>query len=271
MEHDIIRKQTLHKHSHSDQFVRAVSTALIIRLFPHKLHFPILKTKTMCAPQTSDPLALSIHCKMNGGDHDHSRLTLSEHSYSSRVVSMGYDDDDDDDDDLCSEDEFSVNPDSIAEEERYSHFCEEETRRKNTLTQRLPFAVTATFLVAQFNMSIINLESQNMPVTATQWMAANCSIIMLLWAAKQYRNTMSQIHVTGAMALHLAEIVTGSTLLLLLLQLRLAALVVMVGGLLYMALATGIASVHLLTLGAHRGTSREKQPKRNSIPKFIIL
>jgi len=197
---------------------------------------------------------------------DHSKLTMSKHSFSSRVVSMGCDDVDDD---LCSVDQFSVNQDSVAEEERNSHF-EEEIRTKNTLMQRLPFAVTAIFLVAQFNMSIIYL-SQNMHITATQWIVANYAIIMLLWAAKQYRKTMSQIHVTGAMALHLAEIVAGSTLILLLLQLRLAALVVMVGGLLYMVLATGIASVHLLTLGAHRGTSRGNQPKRNSIPKFIIL
>ena len=112
---------------------------------------------------------------------------------------------------------------------------------------RPPFAVTAIYLVTQFNVSLYLSESIHL--TVYQWSLMNCAVATFLYTAKQYRKVMSQMQVQSFFSLTLAEIVTAVTMVLLILQLRSAALVVLVGGLIYMALATGIASVYLLTIG----------------------
>ena len=107
--------------------------------------------------------------------------------------------------------------------------------------------MTAIYLVTQFNVSLYLSESIHL--TVYQWFLMNCAVATFLYTAKQYRKVMSQMQVQSSISLTLAEIVTAVTMVLLILQLRSAALVVLVGGLIYMALATGIASVYLLTIG----------------------
>ena len=114
-------------------------------------------------------------------------------------------------------------------------------------TQRLPFVVTAVYLFTQFNVSLYLSES--IQLTSYQWFLVNCIVASFLCASEQYRKVMSQMHVQSSIPLSMTEIFTAITLVLLILQLRSAALVLLVGGVFYMALATGIARVYLLTFG----------------------
>jgi len=257
----------------------------------------------MCAPQTLQTLSIN---KMNVSDHSlltmDSLLDLSDLSIFS--VEYGCDDmdhddwDDDDDTEFCTEideeydgyEEFScdINCDDGANSQEqllkpnynYQHTTHQpaaavvtskRTNRKvgAVVPHRPPFAVTAIYLFTQFNVSLY--LSDSIHLAPFQWFLMNCAVATFLYAAKQYRKVMSQMHVKSSIPLSLAEIVTAMTLVLLILQMRSAALVVLVGGLLYMALATGIASIYLLTVAASPRDDEPFKPQSFDIPTQIIL
>ena len=127
----------------------------------------------------------------------------------------------------------------------YTNQAETHQPLKKAIVHRPPFLVTAIYLFTQFNVSLY--LSQTVSLTVLQWIVMNCAVVIFLFAAKKYRKVMAQMHVKGEIPLSVAEIITGATLVLLVLQLRTVAFLVLVGGLLYMGLATFIGSIYLLT------------------------
>lgn len=253
----------------------------------------------MCAPQTLRTLSIT---KMNVSEHSlltmDSFLDLSDHSVLSVEYGCNDMEDLDDDTEFCTEldDEYddysefsydSASSDGANSQEEllkpeYHHMhqpaavIQSRTNRKKgtVIPQRPPFAVTAIYLFTQFNVSLY--LSNSIHLAPHQWFLMNCAVASFLYAAKRYRKVMLKMHVKSFISVSLAEIVTAMTLVLLILQMRSAALVVLVGGLLYMALATGIVSVYLLTVAASHSDDDGPfvpQQKRQSfsIPTQIIL
>lgn len=120
------------------------------------------------------------------------------------------------------------------------------------------FAVTAIFLAAQFNVSLY-VSQEEYP----NWFAV-CGIVnvavvtFLVTACMYHRYVLTNLCVTGAVARLVPEEVTACTLLLLIMQSRVAAFLVLTAGLLYMSLASIICSVYLLTVTTTSTTTGNK-------------
>lgn len=143
---------------------------------------------------------------------------------------------------------------------------EKSVTKKATVMQSPPLAATAVYLFAQFNVSLY--LSQSITLTGLPWlMLVNGAVAAFLFATRQYRRVLARMRVADPLPLSVSEIITGATLLLLVLQQRSIALWVLVGGLLYMALATAVVSGYLLAVGEQP----EKRPAHPRIPSQIVL
>jgi len=210
----------------------------------------------MCAPLRSNN---SVRLDLS----DHSLMDLSDLS----LMSL-------EDLDCCEFDDCDI-------EQPAQHYpTEAETHQplQKAIVHRPPFLVTAIYLFTQFNVSVY--LSQTISLTILQWIVMNCAVVTFLFSAKKYRKVMAQMRVKGEIPLSVAEIITGATLVLLVLQLRTVAFLVLVGGLLYMGLATFIGSIYLLTAAvgdpddAAEGdyvTTAPAQRRLSWVPTHIIV